>query len=143
MAEVFIDGNNYRTGKLNAMTQFHVVRRLLPVVSAFGDIPNDPKTGKPDETQFLPAMIKAVSHLSDDDCEFVIAKCLQVCLRQQGQNWSPVWNMTVNRLQFEDIDMTGMLNLTAATLGENLAGFFPALPQSSTAEASQPNAPLN
>ena len=128
MAETTINGEVYRTGKLNAMEQFHVVRRLLPIFSELGASITQINGSGYSEMNFLQALAGAVSKLSDEECEFVIAKCLTHCQRQQGPAWANVWNVAAKRLQFDDMDMQIMLNLTTIILQENLAGFFPALP---------------
>ena len=141
MAEITINGNVYRTGKIAAMEQFHVVRRLLPIVTALGSIPAPTnEVNGAAQTAFLETMVSAISKLSDEDCEYVIGKCLAVCQRQQGQAWANVWNARVNRAQFDDIDLQTMMNLTTTTLSDNLANFFPALPFGLTPATPQPNA---
>ena len=164
MAEVTIGGNNYRTGKMDAMTQFHVVRRLLPIISSLTNATQDtagtqstsgaaevngadgaagtPVTNRaaPSMEQFLQALVNALAKLSDEDCEFIIAKCLTTCRRQQGAGWSIVWNVAAKRPQYEDIDLGAMMNLTTETLQENLAGFMPALPFGLVSGNSPPSA---
>lgn len=39
MAELEIDGVSYRTGRLNAKQQFHVARRIAPIIARIGTIP--------------------------------------------------------------------------------------------------------
>lgn len=119
--EVEIDGRTYRLGKLSAMTQFHVSRRLLPVFTSL-----DGEKG-----EMLPRLMDAVSKLSDDDSEYVIGKCLADCAvkRDGDAGWAPIYRN--GQLMFEEIGMAGMLRLTFATIEENLASFFTGLPSGS------------
>jgi len=128
MAEITINGNLYRTGKLSVMDQFFVTKRLLPVLSGAGS---------------LQGVVAALATVSDEDCTFVIGKCLSLCLREQHGSWTSIWNARINQLQFDDIDMGQMINLTTTTLQENLGPFMPALPSISNQESSRPNGQLN
>jgi hypothetical protein len=139
MTELAIEDKTYRTGKLDAKTQFHIVRRLLPLVSSIGTLSAD----RLDMTNMVTAFADAISKLSDEDCDYVLAKALSVCQRKEGQAWAPVWNRSADRMQYDDIDLVVMMQLTVAVLQENLGGFFPALPIPSPDEQPRPSAPLN
>lgn len=117
MAEFELDGAKYQLAKLDAMTQFHVSRRVMPLMSALGA---DGEKG-----DAMTKLFAAVGQLSDADTEYVIGKCLADCRRLTGETAAKVY---VNgRLMFEDIGMMGMLRLTMETLRENLTDFFTGL----------------
>lgn len=138
MAELTINEQVYRTGRMTAKVQFHVVRRLLPLVSSIGELSSEADTGN-----VLKVLAEAVYKLSDDDCDYILERCLSVCHRKQGDNWVLVWNQQAKQPQFSDIDMPAMLQLTIATLQENLTSFFPN-PGGNFQLGSLPlNAPLN
>lgn len=108
--ETEINGVTYQLATLDAMTQFHVMRRIMPIV---GVISGD---------DAMERAFRALGELSDEDSEYVLNKCLTGCMRKNGDNWAKVY---VNgRLMFEDIGLPGMLRLAVATLKEPIAGFF-------------------
>lgn len=111
MAEFEFNGQTYALAKLDAMTQFHVSRRLMPIMGVMGD-----------EGDVKEKLFRAVGELSDGDAEYVIGKCLADCRRKNGDAWAKIYQS--GRLMFEDIGMTGMIQLTFATLKENLTDFF-------------------
>lgn len=140
MADVTIGDKVYRTGKMDAKTQFHVVRRLLPLVSSITSIDREKITAE----TMVQAIAEAIAKLSDQEVDYVLNRALSVCSRLEGGNaWMPVWNARADRLQYEDIDLSAMMQLTVAVLQENLGGFFPDLQQTMGTEPFRPNAPLN
>lgn len=153
MAEFQVGDKTYRSGKLSAMTQFHMVRRLAPLLGGIGAAaaavrgqipaaPADPAASPLPSETFLQADIiamvaDAVGKMSDQDTEYVINTCLSVCQRQQeGNVWAPVTRS--GRMMFEDIDMAQMLQITWRVLQENLSSFFNA-PQLSSIVGGRPS----
>lgn len=127
VTEVEVGGHTYRLGKLDAMTQFHVSRRIMPLITSLRE------DGASD---LITRVASALGRLSDEDSEYVIAKCLADCQRQRNGDtgWAPVFR--VGQLMFDDIGMTGMMRLVWATLEGNLSDFFTALPLGSAAGKS-------
>lgn len=127
--EVQIGEDLYQIGKLPAMTQFHVVRRIGPVLASMGvSITEMAASGKSlradvDLLSIMGTVSEVVAHMSNDDVEYVIYACLGVVRRKQGERFMAV--MTGKNFQFQDIDMNKMLRLTVEVLKENLGGFFP------------------
>lgn len=129
MNELTIDPFSYQIGKLPAMTQFHVVRRIGPVLAAMGvSISAALQVGKDlradaDMMNIMATASDVMAKMSNDDAEYVIFACLAAVKRRQGDRWMQV--VTGRQFQFQDIDMQLMLRLTVEVLKENLAGFFP------------------
>ncbi len=132
--DVTIGDNAYQIGKLPAMTQFHVVRRIGPVLATMGvSITEMAAAGKSmnDEADMLTIMgtvSDVVAKMSNDDVEYVIYACLAVVRRRvpvPGGNDRYMNVLTGRSFQFQDIDMTVMMRLTVEVLRENLGGFFP------------------
>lgn len=134
---------NYQVGKLDALRQFHVMRRLSGVASALGQtLSVIMKSGGvkallagegPDPIEVVEPLMKAVSTMSDADSDFVIMTCLSVVSRQVpgGTGWSPV---TVGgNVMFQDMSLPIMLQLVWRVLEDNLSSFFSALPSGSLA----------
>ena len=130
--ELELDGHTYRVGKLDARAQFHIVRRLAPVLGELAPALQGGKGG----LDALPPIATAVAKLSDADADYCIFGLLKVVSRKQpnGLGWGPV--STENLLMYDDIGMTQMLKLAWEALTFNMSGFFAALP-SDLKEAAQ------
>ena len=129
MTEINVGGINYRIGKLPAMQQLHVTRRIGPVLATMGvSVLSAIESGKmqdSEDSRMLDLMATAmdvVAHMTNDDVEYVVNTCLAVTQRQQGERWAPVMNG--QRMMFQDVDMRTMVQLTVGVLQENLGGFF-------------------
>lgn len=122
--EYELNGQTYRIGKLDARAQFHIVRRLAPVLGELAPSIQGGKNG----LEALPAIASAIAKLSDADADYCLFGLLRVVSRKQanGLGWSPV--STENLMMFDDIDMAAMLRLAWQTLSYNISGFFAALP---------------
>ena len=143
MIEFEIGGNHYQAGKLDAFKQFHVARRLLPVMSSMKAALDSETvaslvagTGKVDMDKLLDPLADAVSSLKDEDCNYVLNTCLGVTSRQSGAGWQKVM-ASPGRLQFDDIDLGTMLAITMNVLQGNIGGFFPAGMQTLPAASPQ------
>lgn len=119
--EFEISGQQYRSGKLNARQQFHVARRLAPVLGGLVDASS---AGAESFSKFLQPIADAISGMSDADCDYVLDTCLAVVQRQQGTAWSPVMASS-KAIMFDDIDVGVMLQMAAKVIQENLGSFFP------------------
>lgn len=135
MAEIEVLGATYRIGKMNALTQLHVGRRLLPALIAVGikaeDLGQRSNVGIVD---FMEPAVKLMGSMSDADVNYVLFRCLDAVSRKSGDRFAPIVNG--ERLMFEDIDMPSMVRLTAAVLQENLGGFFALLPDVKPSQGS-------
>ena len=130
--------HTYRANKLPAMKQAHVVRRLAPFLSALmGAVPEGQaktmlkapkgKDSKADVAALgvaaLGPLLDTLASMTDEQVEYVIHACLSVVERKQSTGgWAPA--MSGEQLQFEDLDMTGLLAITRNVLQRDLAGFF-------------------
>ena len=129
LAEFNIGAYAYKSGKLDATRQFHVLRRLGPVLGSFKDIEQAAKAG-PEGAGLIAAIepvMKAIAAMSDEDCNYVIGECLSVVQRQQsGQSgWANVWNIPARKPMFDDIDMSVMIQIVVKVLSDNYSNFFP------------------
>jgi len=124
-----IGEHTYRVGRIDALKQFHIVRRLGPI---FGELAPALRgaTGnaEADVLTAVPAVMGAFAKLSDDDMNYCLFGLLAVVERKQptGLGWGPV--STGHVLAYSDIAMTQMLQLAWVCLQQNLSGFFAALP---------------
>jgi len=129
MSERVIAGNTYKIGKLPAMKQFRVFKRLMPILgTVIGEIA--PKDGAAPSVDLMKKiatpLMNGISAMPDEECDFIIGTCMAVVERQQSSMWSPVWNASAGMAMFNDIDLGIMLQLVWAVLQENLGSFLPA-----------------
>lgn len=132
--EVEFGGKKYQIGRLDAMSQFHVSRRIAPVLPplirtylelASSDAPLTKNLGLL-ATSIQPVM-DAISQLKDDDAEYVVGKCMAVVERQHLDGWAKVWSSAHKVSLFDDIDVGVMLELTVRVVMENLGPFISGL----------------
>ncbi len=137
MAEHEINGIAYRVAPINAMTQFKVAKRLMPVIGPVLQAATPViKGGGLSQVDALASLFEplsdAVSRLSDADADYIIATCLAAVTRQDGQGWVTIWNQRAGCPQYQDISLPVMLQLVAFVIMDQLEGFFPSgLPSSS------------
>jgi hypothetical protein len=124
--ETTIKGNNYRTGRLSAMQQFHVARRVAPALTGLVCALGGSGTQE-DFAKSLGPLANAVAQMPDADAEYVLGTCLAVVSRQTDPTtWAPIWRE--GRLVFDDIDLKTMMQLAAKVIQDNLGNIFGALP---------------
>jgi hypothetical protein len=123
--EFEIKGQTYKATKMDARAQFHIVRRLAPVL---GELAPAAASGKVQGLDALPPLANAIAKLTDADADYCLFGLLAVISRKQpqGMGWSPV--CTTNLMMYDDIDMVVMLQLAWKALEFNMSGFFAALP---------------
>jgi hypothetical protein len=124
-----IKDRQYQAGRLSAMQQFHIARRLAPVITRMGE------AGSFDLEQLkagggmlkaIQPLADAVAALPDVDCDYVIKLCLAVTMRKQNDVWVHIWHKQADKLMFEDIDMFEMLLIVSHILRDSIGAFFPA-----------------
>lgn len=135
---------NFRAEQIDAMKQFHVVRRLAPVLAeiavAFGSVKLGDAmkaTAAPEATAAnvdpataaagFAGVANALAKLSDDEANYVLHTLLSHVMREQpGQGWHRVSNGTA--LMFNDLKLPALMFLAYKSLQENLGDFFAAIP---------------
>lgn len=125
-----MNGKTYKIGKMNALAQFHVARRLLPALATAGiGLAQLKEMSSLDDLMALAVPISdVVSKMTDADANYIIFTCLQVVSREEvlepGKpgRYAPV--VSGNQLMYADIDMMQMLRLAAEVVKENLGGFL-------------------
>lgn len=128
--EFDLDGHEYRCDKLTAMQQFHVSRKIAPLIPAaigpFLAISAMHGADKHLEKLIseLQPLADGLSALPDADAEFVLNTCLGVVRRKQGETWAPVWNSTHKVTMFEDIDLGVLIRLAMRVIIESLGPFI-------------------
>lgn len=148
--EVTVNNLAYTVGKLDAMRQFHVQRRLMPMVMAMG-LSSEKVKSALEETkeaailQFIlgPAS-QILATMSNEDVEYVIQTCLSVVRRNAAPAGTPpAWAqvMVNGSMMFPDIDAPVMMRLVFEVLRSNMRDFFvQGLGVESSTQASDPQA---
>ena len=148
-SELAVAGNNYRVGKLNCIAQFHVARRLGPMLVVAGISVEMLRKGWKMELDDMVAMagpvMQFLAKMSDEDVDYCMYNCLAVVQRQQQGAWAPVIaSVEAKTFMFEDIDMPSMVRLVLEVLKANLGNFLEELGEEltspSSSNASQPQA---
>ena len=129
MVEFVVTGKKYRSGKMDAFKQFHVGRRLAPVMATFAELVKSGSGVNPMEA--LPAVADALSNMTDADADYVLYACLCVVEREvAGTSWGKV-ALVGSGIQYDDIEMPDLLNIVFHVLKDNFSSFSSALPQNS------------
>lgn len=140
-----LEGIDYQIGTLDVITQFQVARRLMPVLAILGESVRDgidnarkvlrPELGERLDDKMLNIKLgplaRALADMSDDDTNYILGACLEVCSRKvEPQGWAPVivagssLNGGKPRLMYPDIKLTTLMGLMVHTIQENLGDFF-------------------
>ena len=149
MSEPFeVAGFTYRAGKLDAIKQLHVVRRLSPLIGALQGLdlnaamamavtPEEKAVQAEATLALLGPITEAVAAMSDADTEYVLGACLGVVQREQeaGLGWASVWSVQAKKPMYDDIGLVQMMTIVAKVLMQNLGDFTSALPRPVTMAA--------
>ncbi len=138
-----LGGRKFKLYKIDAFKQFHIVRRigpiladLLPAMKDAAKLQNGVKAIEGmTEDQKLDAIAKfagpvmtGLSKLSDSDAELVLFGLLSsVEIQQSSGNWARV--ATASMLMMQDLELPALLQIAGHAFMFNLSGFFAALPQ--------------
>lgn len=137
-----IGEKQFRSGKLDAMKQFHVSRRIAPIIPTL--VPIFVKVAKDGGStgdiegiaELLGPFAEGIASLSDESSEYVISTCLSVVRRQTGANqWAFVWNQQGNTCMFDDMDIGDIIQIVVKVISESLGPFIQGL---LTSQASSP-----
>ena len=140
MEQIEIGGQSYTIGRLNALDQFHVSRKIAPIIPtimpiiaeiAKGDLAKTLESideNEPAELDSLSPLGKALepfmeafAKMPEEDANYVIHKCLSMVKRNgavvcRGQS-----------IMFDDLDMDQILPLIIAVIRVSLSNFIQGL----------------
>lgn len=141
-------GRQFVISKINAIRQFHIVRRIAPLLTellphlaslkkAKDDIDDPEKMAQ--LTLIATPILKGLATLSNRDSECVLYGLLSAAEMQQSSgNWAKVAIFDDNAdeekrapgsLMINDMDLPLLLQVAGRVFVYNLSGFFAALPQ--------------
>jgi hypothetical protein len=125
---------NYRTEKINALIQNHLVRRLAPSMAAIvAASAAEKKTiaELPTSADWLVAIAKSFAAMPDADFDFVQNVCLAHVKRQEGTAWAAVFNPFDPKnyaqggvLMYQDLTLIELNTLIFNVLTDNLGNFM-------------------
>ena len=142
MTELEIGGNTYRINSMPAMTQFHVMRKLGPVLPGIVPVLAQAAAALPQAdgqedggamttvdgvaaiAMAARPLLDGLAAMADADAEYVINHCLSAVMRRDpgGKSWNAVSRDGVT--MFDDIDLMASMQLVWAVLRENYTSFF-------------------
>jgi hypothetical protein len=147
--EFTLNGVTYHAVKIPAMQQFHIVRRMLPLLSGTAPdkaraatqnfLTGSQETGNPQGSAALVALMDGLAKLSDTDSEFILMGLLSAIRRKEpgGLGFAPV---AVNgQLMYQTLTLPDMMQLAVKALMHNLSDFSAALPQASASASPTPS----
>lgn len=134
-------GRDFKVFKVDAMKQYHLVRRLGPILVGVlpamkGGLPTtEAAVAKLSEdakldlmAKFATPIISGLSSLSDIDAEFVLRGLLSaVEMKQPAGNWARVASQEM--IMMGDLELPVLMHLAGRAFMHNLSGFFSVLPQ--------------
>jgi len=142
--EIELNGNRYSIGRLSAMQQFHVSRRIAPIIPTLipvfmrmreKGIEGSGLADLDGLAAALQPLADGLAALKDEDAEYVLGTCMSAVQRQQETGWARVWALEQKRAMFQDIGIETMLPLAVRVITENLGPFISGL---LTGQASSP-----
>lgn len=131
-----INGHMYALGKMPALTQFHVLRRISPLLARLQNLPGLMKMAQGMEAGDRAAVLfsaagplaEAFAEMKDEDANYVIFSAFAVARRKEKDKSAPMLAPDGFTFMYQDIEMPEMIELTVAVLKENFGNFFDMLP---------------
>jgi hypothetical protein len=134
MIEFDVGGKNYRAERLTCLQQFHVSRKiaplipsLVPVFLSLAQMKGGLKDNLPAMAEMLQPFADGIAGLPDEAAEYVIGTCLSVVRRKQGDNWAAIWSASAKAMMFDDLDLASAIPLVIRVIQDNLGPFISGL----------------
>jgi len=145
MSEFQLGEDTYRIGKLSAFQQFHLSRKVAPIIPTlipvFLKLKESAKAAKAAEgaedgelnplsgdlsamAEVMQPFADGIANMPDDAAEFILATCLGAVSRKQGKLWHDVWSTNHNVCMFDDLDLGVMMKLSIRVITESLGPFL-------------------
>lgn len=129
----FINGDEFRHGTLSAAEEFHCVRRVAPLVKNTGAFVTSLAAGE-DETDGAgriagviagsAPLLQAFADLSEEDSDYVIARCMAVTEAREDETWISTWSHETQAPALPSLRMIHVLRICYAVLREAISVFF-------------------
>lgn len=130
-------GRDFQLGKIDAFKQFHIVRRIAPILadlipamhgsSKFRDLNSIDHLPEKDQLDMVAKVagpvMNGLSKLSDADAELVLFGLLSsIEIKQSAGNWAKVASSQM--LMIQDLELAALLQLAGRAFVFNLSSFF-------------------
>lgn len=133
-----IGARSFKLNKIDAFKQFHIVRRLAPIITdlipILSQIKNVKDEGLSQEEKLaefgrmLSPLTMGLSKLSDEDSDKVLKGLLSaVEIKQDQGNWSKI--VVDSQIMFTNLELPVLLMAAGRSFVFNMSGFFDVLPQ--------------
>lgn len=151
--KININGVNFQINKLDALSQFHVARRMAPLLTEVGPLvkvfkesglsADDLRQGNVGGLlAAIQPITSALAALPDTEANAILFGLLSsVEMEQSVGGFARVCQG--NQLMFANLPMPTLLQLAGRAAIHNFADFFSALPSPSSQGEPTPNAPSN
>ena len=133
MTDLTIGEHEFVLGRMPVFKQFHVARRLSPILATIVGAEGGVEALKGGLAGLrVQPIAEALAQMSDADADYILHACLGiVSLRQEGR-LTPIFR--AGNLMFDWITMPQMLQIAAEVIMQDLAGFMAAARSSSAAQ---------
>ena len=128
--EFEINGVEYRALKLDAKTQFHLSRKISPLIPKL--LPIFVKVTKTEGNlldsnmtelaEVLEPFANALADMSDEHASFIYDTCLSAVSKKQGKDFAKLTRE--GQLMFQDIGLDSILPIVVKVLWYNLGSFI-------------------
>ncbi len=141
--EFTVNDLNFKVRKIDPFKQFHIVRRLAPILSELlpslgkikatmkGEEPGSENMTEEEKWQQIgeiaQPLLMGLSKLNDADSDKVLYSLLSGVEIQQGPGWAPVSDGSI--MMFQNLELPALLQIAGRSFMFNMAGFFSILPQ--------------
>lgn len=126
--EYELNGVRYQIGRMSVKDQFHVARKIAPVVAGLGrgyamaaiaaSSNSENTTQDGDLFEALTPVADILSKMQDAEVDYVLNKCLSVVAKWNGQSWAKV--MSNGSMMFDDMDLSTMVQIVMEVVQSNL-----------------------
>jgi hypothetical protein len=137
MTEFEIEGKQFRFEKLTAMQQFHVSRKIAPLIPpllpVFDQIRKDEgKKAVVDDLGVIGPLLQpfadGLAGMSDEASEYVFGTCLGAVRYQHNGNWIQMWSVAGKVAMVMELnDVSLLLRIVVRVIQESLAPFLTGL----------------
>ncbi len=134
--QVTIEEHEYLIGRLDAVEQLHVSRKIIPMIGAIQK--HFREGGGSSGVEIFVAMGDVFAGMKQEDVDYVLRLCLKGCRRKVGdKQWASVLMDDPSRIRLThelDTDMPELMQLVFSVMSENLGNFFGGPPSISPSE---------
>lgn len=124
-----VGDHNYRCRRMDAKTQFHVIRRVLPLLSKFMSS-NTSIMDSPNANNAAEIIMGSLNKIASNDYDFIINNCLLSVEREEAPGSYQRIMTPDGHFMYEEInyDLVSMMKIVFEVLKFNFSDFFTALP---------------